>query len=205
MSDGNRGGEPDTKRSAERQQFLNELEALQRLDTTNESLESQYDGMTEIEQKRMVEKLTIENEADIRTFSMFLKLPTVCLLMLNLVFAYNYAVSGFGGPKLPFTSIRLYADHPMVATEISVVILQFTIYLLSSGRWDWITKGGVTLLLVAGVGCPLASNWNGVVEVVWWMLPALNLAIVSFAQLNMRRSRGDIEKLAARVNHDKNE
>ncbi|KAJ2131068.1 hypothetical protein GGH17_003591, partial [Coemansia sp. RSA 788] len=84
MSDSN-SGEPDTKRSAERQQFLNELEALQRLDTTNESLESQYDDMTEIEQKRMVEKLIIENEADIRTFSMFLKLPTVCLLMLNLV------------------------------------------------------------------------------------------------------------------------
>ncbi|KAJ2305104.1 hypothetical protein IWW55_002108 [Coemansia sp. RSA 2706] len=210
MADTDSEGGPSTASTAE-QQLRNEIEALRILDPTNNpSLEAQLDSMTEVEQRRLVEKLTLQNEADIQTFSMFLKLPTVAVLMLNLVFAYNYVVNGlgppgrFGGPMVPFTSYSVYAEHPIVATEISVITLQFTLHTLSSGRWNRIVQGATALLLAAGIGHAFACAKSGTVELLWWLLPALNLSIASYAQLNMRRSRDDIEKLARRAFHEKN-
>ncbi|KAJ2450816.1 hypothetical protein EV183_004029 [Coemansia sp. RSA 2336] len=185
--------------SADRQ-LRSELEALSLLSGENsQSLEAQYDSMNEMEQRRFIEKLVLQTQADIRTFSLFLKLPTVTILVLKLVFAYSYVTDG---SVLPFT---ISTEHPIMATEISVVMLQFTLYLLSSERWTFTTKGCVLLLLAADIAHVLTCSCSGIVEAAWWTLPAINLAIVCYAQFNMRRSRDDIEKLASRALHDKNE
>ncbi|KAJ2079049.1 hypothetical protein H4R24_004062, partial [Coemansia sp. RSA 988] len=194
------------------QQLRKELETLHILDPENndQPLESQYDSLTEPEQQRLVEKLTLQNEADIQTFSTFLKLPTVLLLIFNLVFAYNYAVGGFGlrhgldNAALPFTKYKTHASRPLMATELAVVILQFTLYLLASGRWDRLRGCASLILAVTGAGHAFACDKNGIAEFLWWILPALNLTIVCFAQLNMRRSREEIRVLAARSDHVKN-
>ncbi|KAJ2779024.1 hypothetical protein H4R18_004259 [Coemansia javaensis] len=166
--------------------------------------EAQFDGLTEPERQRLLEKLALQTEADIRAFSMFLKLPTVVLLMANLVFAYG-CVSRRHGATLPFTSYRVRAGHPIVATELSVVTLQLTLHLLSSGRWDRAAQRAVAVLAASGAGHALACNKGGAAELCWWLLPVANLAVVSYAQLNMRRSRRDVEALAARVRHGKAE
>ncbi|PIA19070.1 hypothetical protein COEREDRAFT_79573 [Coemansia reversa NRRL 1564] len=194
------------------QQLRKELETLHILDPENNSqpLECQYDGLTEAEQKRLIEKLILQNEADIQTFSTFLKLPTVVVLILNLVFAYNYAVGGFdsrnghGGAVLPFTEYKTHASRPLMATELAVVTLQFTLYLLTSGRWNRLRKCISLILAISGAAHSLTCDRNGVAEFVWWILPALNLTIVCYAQLNMRRSREEIQVLAARSDHLKN-
>ncbi|KAJ1861643.1 hypothetical protein LPJ78_005216 [Coemansia sp. RSA 989] len=181
-------------------QLQSELEALSLLSGENsQSLEAQYGSMDEMERKRLIEKLILQTQADIRTFSLFLKLPTVTILVLKLVFAYSYVTNG---SILPLT---ISTDHPIMATEISVVILQFTLYLLSSERWDYAIKGCVLLLLAAGIAHVLMCSCSGIVEVVWWTLPMINLTIVCYAQFNMRRSRDDIERLASRAYHEKNE
>ncbi|KAJ2443008.1 hypothetical protein GGF42_006776 [Coemansia sp. RSA 2424] len=188
------------------QQRREEIEALLSLDPSNNlSLEQQYDMLTNVEQKRALEKLVIQSEADIQAFSLFLKLPTMALLMLNLVFAYNYAMRGLGsssrfsGATLPFTSYSIHAEHPIVATELSVVTLQFTIYLLSSRRWDWLARTVLSALLFLGGIHAFTCLKNGVAELLWWLLPAVNLAITSYAQLNMRRSQKSVERLAERT------
>ncbi|KAJ2824680.1 hypothetical protein FBU31_003927 [Coemansia sp. 'formosensis'] len=189
-----------------------EIEELLSLDPSNNlSLEQQYDVLTTVEQKRALEKLVLQSEADIQAFSLFLKLPTMALLMLNLVFAYNYAMRGLGSSShfadatLPFTSYVVYAEHPIVATELSVVTLQFTIYLLSSRRWDWVAQTGLGGLLFFDAIHALTCRKNGVVELLWWILPVMNLAIASYAQLNMRRSQKRIERLAQKTYRPKEE
>ncbi|KAJ1999695.1 hypothetical protein GGI04_003066 [Coemansia thaxteri] len=206
----------EKKACAENEQKLStqraELEALLLLDPTNNtSLEQQHDMLTNVEQRRALEKLVIQNEADIQAFSTFLKLPTVFLLMLNLVFAYNYAMSGLGSSslaavaKLPFTSYDIYAEHPILATELSVVTLQFTLYLLSSRRWDWLARTGLCVAFILGTLHAFTSRTNGVAELLWWILPVLNLGVASYAQLNMRRSQLRIEELAQKTYKSKND
>ncbi|KAJ2896123.1 hypothetical protein IWW38_002114 [Coemansia aciculifera] len=202
LSDFETGNVADGKRRRQRE----EIEALLSLDPTNDlPLEQQYDMLTNVEQKRALEKLVIQSEADIRAFSQFLKLPTVVLMMLNLVFAYSYAMRGVGSSgrfadtTLPFTSYSVHAEHPIVATELSVITLQFTIYLLSSRRWDWFAQAGLGTLLFTGFFHAFTCRRNGMVELLWWILPAMNLAVASYAQLNMRRSQRRIESLAQRT------
>ncbi|KAI8322288.1 hypothetical protein GQ54DRAFT_317174 [Martensiomyces pterosporus] len=189
---------------------IDSLKSLHGLDpSSNVPLEQQAEILTEEEQMRVLQKLVVENEADIQTFSTFLKLPTVTILMLNLVFAYNYAMGSFNSayamktPKLPFVKYEVLTDNPLVATELSVVILQFGLYLLSSRRWDRFTQWGLAILLAAGTFHAAACRKNGVLEFVWWILPVLNLAVTSYAQLNMRRSKRDIEELAKKTYHVK--
>ncbi|KAJ2056851.1 hypothetical protein GGI17_005985 [Coemansia sp. S146] len=196
----------------EKRQQRDEIEELLSLDPSNNlSLEQQYDVLTNVEQKRALEKLVLQSEADIQAFSLFLKLPTMALLMLNLVFAYNYAMRGLGSSShfanatLPFMSYAIHAEHPIVATELSVVTLQFTIYLLSSRRWDWVTQTGLSVLLFFSGIHALTCRKNGVAELLWWSLPGMNLAVTSYAQLNMRRSQRSIEKLAQRTYKPKDE
>ncbi|KAI7833423.1 hypothetical protein BX661DRAFT_169264 [Kickxella alabastrina] len=175
----------------------------------NVPLEEQYDILTEEEQKRLLEKLVVENEADIKTFSTFLKMPTVAILVMNLVFIYNYATGGLGssahmnGAKLPVVGVSIYSEHPVVGTELSVVILQFTFYLLSTERWDSIAKAVLGIFMAAGSVHAVTCRKSGIFEFIWWLLPVLNLAIASYAQLNMRRSRQEIEKLAKKTYHVK--
>ncbi|KAJ2849040.1 hypothetical protein IWW36_002924 [Coemansia brasiliensis] len=196
----NRTDDENNAANSKERQLRSELEALSLLSgENNPSLETQYDSMNEMEQKRLIEKLTLQTQADIQAFSMFLKLPTVAILVLKLVFAYSYVTNG---SILPF---RILTEHPIMATEISVVILQFTLYLLSSERWNYAIKGCVLLLLTADIAHILACSCSGIIEVIWWMLPLINLAVVCYAQFNMRRSRDDIEKLASRAYHDKND
>ncbi|KAJ1883862.1 hypothetical protein GGI03_004791 [Coemansia sp. RSA 2337] len=197
---------------SEQRQQRDEIEELLSLDPSNNlSLEQQYDVLTNVEQKRALQKLVLQSEADIQAFSLFLKLPTMALLMLNLVFAYNYAMSGLGSSShfaeatLPFISYAIHAEHPIVATELSVVTLQFTIYLLSSRRWDWVTQTGLSVLLFFSVTHALTCRKNGIAELLWWSLPAMNLAVASYAQLNMRRSQRNIESLAQRTYKSKDE
>ncbi|KAJ2743701.1 hypothetical protein GGI20_003559 [Coemansia sp. BCRC 34301] len=200
------------RRQRQQQQQREEIESLLSLDPSNNlSLEQQYDMLTNVEQKRALEKLVIQSEADIQAFSLFLKLPTMVLLVLNLVFAYNYAMRGLGSSShfaaatLPFTSYSIHAEHPIVASELSVVTLQFTIYLLSSRRWDWPAQTGLGVLLLVGGVHALACRKNGVAELMWWLLPAINLAVASYAQLNMRRSQKNIERLAQRAHKPKDD
>ncbi|KAJ1830222.1 hypothetical protein LPJ73_008315, partial [Coemansia sp. RSA 2703] len=103
-----------------------EIDKLYALDPANNvPLEEQYDILTEEEQRRVLEKLVVQNEADIRTFSTFLKMPTAVVLILNLVFVYTYVTSGFGvannfgGPRVPVADIAIYSEHPVIATELS--------------------------------------------------------------------------------------
>ncbi|KAJ2012539.1 hypothetical protein IWW57_006285 [Coemansia sp. S610] len=196
----------------EQRQQRKEIEEILSLDPSNNlSLEQQYDLLTNVEQKRALEKLVLQSEADIQAFSLFLKLPTITLLMLNLVFAYNYAMSGLGSSShltdatLPLTSYAILAEHPILATELSIVSLQFTIYLLSSRRWDWAAQTGLVGLLLLSAMHALVCRKNGAIELVWWILPAMNLAVVSYAQLNMRRSQRSIERLAHRAYKPKDE
>ncbi|KAJ2861832.1 hypothetical protein GGH94_004666 [Coemansia aciculifera] len=203
---------PSARIEDEQRQNRDEIEELLSLDPSNNlSLEQQYDVLTNVEQKRALEKLVLQSEADIQAFSLFLKLPTMALLMLNLVFAYNYAMRGLGSSghfanaTLPFMSYAIHAEHPIVATELSVVTLQFTIYLLSSRRWDWITQTGLSVLLFFSGIHALTCRNNGVAELLWWSLPGMNLAVASYAQLNMRRSQRSIERLAQRTYKPKDE
>ncbi|KAJ1820473.1 hypothetical protein LPJ56_003431 [Coemansia sp. RSA 2599] len=172
-------------------------------------LVSEYDVLTEEEQQQVLRRLVIQNEADIRMFSTFLKMPTVVILMLNLLFVYNYVTSGFGtadnfaGAKMPISGVRIYAEHPIVATELSVVMLQFALYLLSYERWDRLTKTSLGVLLALGTAHALTCRKSGVFEFGWWMLPVLDLVAVSYAQLNMRRSREGIRDLARATYHIK--
>ncbi|KAJ2735936.1 hypothetical protein IW152_001234 [Coemansia sp. BCRC 34962] len=200
------------RNEAEQGRQREEIEEILSLDPRNNlSLEQQYDLLTSVEQKRALEKLVLQSEADIQAFSLFLKLPTMALLMLNLVFAYNYAMRGLGSSShftnaaLPFTSYAIHAEHPIIATELSIISLQFTIYLLSSRRWDWASKAGLIGLLFFSAMHALICRKNGAAELVWWILPAMNLAVVSYAQLNMRRSQRSIERLAHRVYKPKDE
>ncbi|KAJ2161478.1 hypothetical protein GGF46_001417 [Coemansia sp. RSA 552] len=205
-------GESDAGPASEqRSQLRDELETLRILDPANkEPLDRQFGRLNEAEQRRLLETLVVQTETDIRTFSTFLKMPTAAILMLNLLFAYSYVTGGgsgslgrFRSPTLPFTNHRVHAGHSILATELSVVTLQFTLYLLASGRWDWLARSGTAVLLVSGAAHAVLCSWRSVWELGWWALPALNLALASYAQLNMRRSRADIEKLAARLQHDK--
>ncbi|KAJ2700148.1 hypothetical protein H4R19_005492, partial [Coemansia spiralis] len=68
--------------------------------------------------------------------------------MLNLVFAYNCVT---GGARLPLVNYTLRAEHPLAATELAVITLQFALYLLSSGRWDRAMKGILAVLCACGV------------------------------------------------------
>ncbi|KAJ2700654.1 hypothetical protein FB645_004917 [Coemansia sp. IMI 203386] len=177
--------------------------------SASESLVDQYDVLTEEEQQRVLQRLVVQNESDIRMFSTFLKMPTVVILMLNLLFVYNYVTSGFGsvdnfaGPKMPISGVRIYTEHPIVATELSVVMLQFALYLLSYERWDRLTKSLLAALLVLGTAHALVCRKSGVFEFGWWMLPVVDLIAVSYAQLNMRRSREEIKNLARSTYHVK--
>ncbi|KAJ2599289.1 hypothetical protein GGF39_002299 [Coemansia sp. RSA 1721] len=188
--------------------------------SASESLVDQYDVLTEEEQQRVLQRLVVQNESDIRMlvvqnesdirmFSTFLKMPTVVILMLNLLFVYNYVTSGFGsgdnfaGPKMPISGVRIYTEHPIVATELSVVMLQFALYLLSYERWDRLTKSLLVALLVLGTAHALVCRKSGVFEFGWWMLPVVDLIAVSYAQLNMRRSREEIKNLARSTYHVK--
>ncbi|KAJ2233225.1 hypothetical protein H4R99_002213 [Coemansia sp. RSA 1722] len=177
--------------------------------SASESLVDQYDVLTEEEQQRVLQRLVVQNESDIRMFSTFLKMPTVVILMLNLLFVYNYVTSGFGsvdnfaGPKMPISGVRIYTEHPIVATELSVVMLQFALYLLSYERWDRLTKSLLAALLVLGTAHALVCRKSGVFEFGWWMLPVVDLIAVSYAQLNMRRSREEIKDLARSTYHVK--
>ncbi|KAJ1959121.1 hypothetical protein GGI12_004504 [Dipsacomyces acuminosporus] len=200
----------DPSNSGKSSDSIDGLDALRLLDPDNNvPLEKQYEVLTEEEQKRVLQKLVIQNESDIQAFSTFLKLPTVVILMLNLVFAYNYAMGSFRSiygqhaSTLPFVSYEILTDSPIIATEISVVILQFSFYLLSYGRWDRSTQWGMGVLVGLGLLHAVTCRKNGVLEFLWWVLPVLNLLVVSYAQLNMRRSRRDIEELAKRTYHVK--
>ncbi|KAJ1647581.1 hypothetical protein LPJ64_001039 [Coemansia asiatica] len=177
--------------------------------SSSASLVDQYDVLTEEEQQRVLQRLVIQNETDIRMFSTFLKMPTVLILMLNLLFVYNYVTSGFGtadnfaGAKMPISGVRIYAEHPIVATELSVVMLQFALYLLSYERWDRWTKIALGALLVLGTLHALVCRKSGFFEFGWWMLPVIDLVAVSYAQLNMRRSRQAIKDVARSTYHVK--
>ncbi|KAJ1989674.1 hypothetical protein GGI25_004639 [Coemansia spiralis] len=208
----NREQAQSDKSNIDDKKLVNELEELRALALGSYvPIEQQYDMLSEAEQTRTLQRMLTENEADIKTFSAFLKLPTVVLLMLNLAFAYNYALSGFGStsaqrkPMLPFIGYELHTDHPILATEISVLIVQFALYLLSSRRWDMLVQYGIIASFVSCFGHVLLSHNNGLVELLWWMLPVLNLVVVCYAQFNMRRSRHAIESLAERVPHVKND
>ncbi|KAJ1725305.1 hypothetical protein LPJ53_000532 [Coemansia erecta] len=187
-----------------------EIDKLHALDPANNvPLEEQYDILTEDEQRRVLEKLVVQNEADIRTFSTFLKMPTALILIMNLVFIYTYVTSGFGvannfgGARVPVADIAIYSEHPIIATELSVITLQFTIYLLSSERWDRVAKAAFGTLLALCTVHALLCRKSGIFEFGWWMMPALNLAAAGYAQLNMRRSRKEIENLAQKTYHVK--
>ncbi|KAJ2718105.1 hypothetical protein GGI07_005885 [Coemansia sp. Benny D115] len=183
------------------------LEELLALDPqSNTPLEQQYDILTEEEQMRVLQRLVLQNETDIQAFSTFLKMPTAIVLFMNLAFAYSYVTSGMGAfdeARVPVIGIGIHTEHPVLATELSVVILQFTLYLLSSARWDKWTKGGLGGTLVLGIGHAVTCRKSGIFELLWWMLPVLNLLATCFAQLNMRRSRKDIEELAKKTYHVK--
>ncbi|KAJ2767809.1 hypothetical protein IWQ56_003185, partial [Coemansia nantahalensis] len=86
-----------------------------------------------LEQPQHLERLVLQTEADIQTFSLFLRALTAAILMLYLVFAYNCVT---GGATLPFTNYGLRAEHPVAAAELGVLTLQLTLHLLSSGSWD---------------------------------------------------------------------
>ncbi|KAJ1662406.1 hypothetical protein IW140_005906 [Coemansia sp. RSA 1813] len=187
-----------------------ELEELRALaPDSGATIKEQFDILSDAEQNRLLQKMVAENEADIQAFSAFLKLPTVTLLMLNLIFAYNYALSGLGSsrttsnPMLPFIGYELRSKHPILATEISVVILQFALYLLSSRRWDMLVQYGIFGSFIACFGHVLTCRSNGVIELIWWLLPVLNLVVVCYAQFNMRRSKQAIENLSEHSSHKK--
>lgn len=186
--------------------FEEELELFRALDKrSRRKLEQQFDTLTEPEQLRMIQQLEIQTEEDIRAFSLFLRLPTITILISKLLFVYNYFISGLGStssigsPKIPFTSYAIYAEHPILATEISVVTLQFTIYLLSSLRWDTFTHLGMLVCVALGTSQAVTCQRNGQMELLWWMLPVFNILLVRYAQLNMRRSRRALEGLAQRM------
>ncbi|KAJ1852984.1 hypothetical protein LPJ57_007584, partial [Coemansia sp. RSA 486] len=86
---------------------------------------------------------------------------------------------------------------------LSVVMLQFALYLLSYERWDRLTKSLLAALLVLGTAHALVCRKSGVFEFGWWMLPVVDLIAVSYAQLNMRRSREEIKDLARSTYHVK--
>ncbi|KAJ1947513.1 hypothetical protein EC988_005410 [Linderina pennispora] len=164
--------------------------------------------LTEEEQLRILQKLIYQTDADIETFSTFLKLPVVVTLMLNLIFVYRYVMGGLAGygqglPTLPFVSYEIRSRNPIMATELGVVILQFVFYMLSSRRWGWIMKSIYWVLAVSGIGHAMLCEKTGFIEFLWWMLPVLNLLVVGYAQFNMRRSLLDIEELAKKTYHVK--
>ncbi|KAJ1731761.1 hypothetical protein LPJ61_002372 [Coemansia biformis] len=158
-----------------------------------------------------LEGLLLQTEADIRVVTRLLKAVTAAVLMLNLAFAYVCVRGGVGaaggrrGARLPLSSYQLRAEYPLAATELSVVMLQFALYLLSSGRWDRVTRGILAALLACGVAHAVVCKKSGDVELCWWLLPVLVLGIVAYVQLNMQRIRRSMEVLFEKKLREKDE